>query len=87
MRRLPRPPARTDRPTTTTTIVLSVWQYLGSGYLNPATYSWQPASKHPYEPPAKPCTICVADHRNDEFGAASVSVRRDCFADQQLREL
>jgi hypothetical protein len=46
-----------------TTVVQSVWQYLGSGYLNPATRSWRPASKHPYGPPAKRCSICVVGHR------------------------
>jgi hypothetical protein len=45
------------------TVVLSVWQYLGSGYLNPATCSWQLASRHPYGPPVKRCSICVAGHR------------------------
>jgi replication initiator protein RepSA len=44
-------------------VVLSVWQYLGSGYLNPGDGSWQPASKHPYGPPVKPCSTCVASHR------------------------
>jgi hypothetical protein len=48
------------------TVVLSVWQYLGSGYLNPAARSWQPASTHPYGPPAKRCSICVASHRKQE---------------------
>jgi len=38
------------------TVVLSVWEYVGSGYLNPATYSSPQASKPPYAPHAKLCS-------------------------------
>jgi hypothetical protein len=46
-----------------TTEVLSVWEYLGSGYLNPATSCSQPASQPLFASPAKRYSICAADHR------------------------
>jgi hypothetical protein len=44
------------------TVVLSVWQYLGSGYLNPGDVLLAAGVEHPYGPRARRCSICVADH-------------------------
>jgi hypothetical protein len=49
------------------TVVLSVWQYLGSGDLNPGDCSWPPASKPPYELGVKRCWICVVRHRDQRL--------------------
>jgi hypothetical protein len=45
------------------TVVLSVWQYIGSGYLNPGDVLLAAGvSKPPYKPHEKLCSICAADH-------------------------
>jgi hypothetical protein len=41
--------------------VLAVWEYVGSGY-NPGDVSWRRVSRPRYEPAAKRCLTCVADH-------------------------
>jgi hypothetical protein len=42
----------------------SIWQYLGSGYLNPGDMLLQPASKPLYAPPEKHCSICDPGYHN-----------------------
>ena len=47
-----------------TTAVLSFWQYIGSGYLNPGDVLLAAGVEPPYAPPEKHCSICAADLRN-----------------------
>jgi hypothetical protein len=44
------------------TVVLSVCITSALATSTPATCSWQPASRHPYGPPVRRCSICLADH-------------------------
>jgi Replication initiator protein, pSAM2 len=68
-RRLPRPqdepPGNTEVNDDGSAVVLSVWQYLGSGYLNPGDMLLAAGVQHPCRPPENRCTICIVGHRND----------------------